>query len=200
MRAMPLPVGERVYQLKVTLRHIRPPVWRRLQVGGDTTLGQLNRYLQVAMGWWNSHLHLFQIGRTEYRQPDPEEDLFWESTAKDENAAVLGEVVPAEKEKFRYVYDFGDHWEHEIVVEKILPRGGDLAYPVCLAGQRACPPEDCGGPGGYRELLQALSDPDHPEHESWTEWVPDGFEAEECDLEELNRRLRSPDTYADWED
>ena len=98
MRAMPLPVGERVYQLKVTLRHTRPPVWRRLQVRGDTTLGQLNRYLQVAMGWWNSHLHLFQIGRTEYRQPDPEEDVFWEITAKDENAAVLGEVVRAGKE------------------------------------------------------------------------------------------------------
>jgi hypothetical protein len=86
------------------------------------------------------------------------------------------------------------------VVEKILPRARDLAHPVCLAGQRACPPEDCGGPGGYRELLQALSDPDHPEHESWTEWVPDGFAAEGFDLKELNRRLRSPDTYADWED
>jgi len=200
MRAMPLPVGERVYQLKVTLRRIRPPIWRRLQVRGDTTLGQLNRYLQVAMGWWNSHLHLFRIGRTECRQPDPEEDMFWEIKAQDENAAVLEEVVRAAKARFRYVYDFGDHWEHEIVVEKILPLADGVRYPVCLAGQRACPPEDCGGPVGYGELLQALGDPDHPEHDSWTEWVGGTFDAEELDLDELNRRLRSPDTYTEWED
>jgi hypothetical protein len=200
MRKERPPVGERVYQLKITLKHIRPPIWRRLQVRGDITLGQLHRFLQVAMGWSDSHLHLFRIGRTEYTQPYPEEDLFSESKAKDEDEAILGEVVRSEKHRFIYVYDYGDHWEHDIVVEKILPREGEMAHPICLAGRRACPPEDCGGPWGYGGMLQALSDPSHPEHETYTEWLGGGFDPEEFDLEELNRRLSSPDTYRTWED
>jgi len=86
------------------------------------------------------------------------------------------------------------------VVEKILPREGEMEYPVCLAGRRACPPEDCGGPWGYGEMLLALGDPSHPEHESYTEWVGGGFDPETFDLEALNRRLSSPDSYAAWED
>jgi len=202
MRKGKPPAEGRVYQLKVTLRHIRPPIWRRLQVEGDVTLGQLHRFLQVAMGWWDSHLHLFRIGRAEYSQPYPEEDPFRDDDdkAKDENAVALGEVVRSERSRFVYVYDYGDHWEHEIVVEKILPRDGEVAYPICLAGRRACPPEDCGGPWGYGEMLQALADPSHPQHESYTEWVGGSFDPEEFDLEEVSRRLSSPSTYVSWEE
>lgn len=195
-----LPVSQRAYQLKITLKHIRPPIWRRLQVRGDITLGELHRFLQVAMGWWDSHLHLFKIGRAEYTHPYPELDLFSETETKDEDETILGEVVRSEKRRFTYVYDYGDHWEHEIVVEKILPREGEMEYPVCLAGRRACPPEDCGGPWGYGGMLQALDDPSHPEHESYVEWLGGQFDPEEFDLEVLNHRLSSPDTYAAWED
>ncbi len=193
------PTEDRIYQLKITLKHIRPPIWRRLQVRGDVTLGELHRFLQVAMGWWDSHLHLFTVGRTEYTRPYPEEDVFWEKPAKDEDEVRLGQVVRSEKTRFRYVYDYGDHWEHDIVVEKILPREGAATYPVCLAGRRACPPEDCGGPWGYAGMLEALRDPQHEEHESYLEWLGGSFDPEALDLEELNRRLASPEAYKAWE-
>lgn len=116
----------------------------------------MHRFLQVAMGWWDSRLHLSKIGRAEYTHPGPELDLFSETEAKDEDEAILGEVMPIEKRRFTYVYDYGDHWEHDTVVEKILPREGEMQYPVCLAIRRACPPEDCGGYWGYGGILLAL--------------------------------------------
>ena len=189
------PIGDRVYQLKITLKHIRPPVWRRLQVPEEIILGELHRYLQVVMGWSDSHLHSFTIGRTEYTRPYPEEDLFSESTAKDEARVTLGQVVRSEKTRFGYVYDYGDHWVHDLLVEKILPRDTETAYPLCLAGRRACPPEDCGGVWGYDGMLEALRDPRHEEHASYLEWLGGGFDPEAFDLEAVNLRLAAPDAY-----
>lgn len=141
-----------VYQLKVTLKQSKPPVWRRLQVSGDVTLAKLHRILQIAMGWTDSHLHQFRIGENYYSTPQPE----WDFDVQDEKKARLIKVAPAEKFRFVYEYDFGDSWEHEITVEKVMPAQDKMTHAVCITGKRACPPENCGGVWGYESLLEAI--------------------------------------------
>jgi hypothetical protein len=177
--------GDHVYQLKISLKGARPPIWRRVQVAGDITLGQLHQIIQASMGWYDSHLHLFQVGRMEYGQPAPEDDF----DIDDEDSITLNQVTRREKFKFAYTYDFGDSWDHEILVEKILPADPETRYPVCIKGKRACPPEDCGGVWGYAEFLEAIQDPEHSEHDSMLEWVGDDFDPEYFDLEEVNQAL-----------
>ena len=175
-----------VYQLKITLKDFRPPIWRRVQVNSDTTLGKLHQIIQAAMGWTNSHLHGFSIGEVEYGQPLPELDL----EIKDEQRIKLSKVVTGEKQKFFYTYDMGDSWEHEILVEKVLPHDPLVRYPVCTTGKRACPPEDCGGVWGYADFLEAITQPDHPEHESMLEWVGGAFDSDAFILSEINQLLQ----------
>lgn len=179
------PESSAIYQLKVTLKGLRPPIWRRLQVPSDFTLGQLHDVLQIAMGWTDSHLHQFIIGRTYYSQPDYELE-----GVEDENKVRLDRVARAEKAKFVYEYDFGDSWQHDIVVEKILPREEGVRYPICIAGKRAGPPEDCGGIWGYADLLEIIQDPEHEEYEDMMEWLGGELDPEAFDLEEVNRKLR----------
>jgi len=174
-----------IYQLKVALREIRPPIWRRIQVKSSTTLSQLHLIIQAAMGWYNYHLHSFSIEGIEYGQPEPNPGL----VLKDENKAKLASLIKQEKAKFFYTYDFGDSWEHSILVEKILPKEPKVSYPLCIKAKRACPPEDCGGAWGYMEFLEAIQNPAHPEHESFLEWVEGSFDSEFYDLEEINQRL-----------
>jgi transposase len=174
-----------IYQLKISLMEIKPPIWRRVQVPSSTTLQQLHQIVQEAMGWYNCHLYQFNIDGIEYGQSQPEYDF----NVRDSKTVQLAQVVRGEKFKFRYSYDFGDGWEHEILVEKILPREPKVRYPVCLKGKRACPPEDCGGAWGYIEFLEAIQDSSHPEHENLLEWVGGDFDPENCNLDEINRRL-----------
>lgn len=174
-----------VHQLKITLRGTSPPVWRRVQVRSSTTLGELHRVIQMAMGWEDCHLHEFDVGGTRYGTDDGEG---WGPPPKDEWRSKLARVAPAGS-RFRYEYDFGDSWEHDVAVEKVLPAEPTTVYPVCLAGRRACPPEDCGGVWGYSEMLAALDDPDHKEHESHLEWVGGVFDSEAFDPGEVNTRL-----------
>jgi hypothetical protein len=176
---------KRVYQLKVTLRDIRPPIWRRIQVPGDTNLRQLHRILQTVMGWQGGHLHEFDVLGDPYGDPEVSE-----GDVQDERSVTLGQLITGEKEKFYYLYDFGDAWEHEILVEKILPLEKGASHPVCLTGKRACPPEDCGGAPGYAELLEILEDPSHPEHDEKFDWLPGDFDSEKFDIESVNSRLR----------
>jgi len=176
---------KRVYQLKVTLRDIRPPIWRRIQVTSDTNLQYFHEVLQTVMGWYGGHLHEFEVFGKAYGDPD-----VMEGEVLDEMSITLGQLITGEKGKLHYVYDFGDSWEHEILVEKILPVEKGTHYPVCLAGKRACPPEDCGGVPGYEELLEILKDPSHPDHEEKFEWLPGDFDSEKFDLESVNGRLR----------
>ncbi|MDQ7784265.1 MAG: plasmid pRiA4b ORF-3 family protein [Desulfomonilaceae bacterium] len=183
-----------VFQLKVTLRGIRPPIWRRIQVTGDTTLHQLHRILQTTMGWYGGHLHEFDVFGTPYGDPAMLED----GVVLDEKKVRLDRLVSEEKERFHYLYDFGDSWEHEILVEKIIPPEKGTTYPVCLTGKRACPPEDCGGPWGYEELLEALKDPSHEDHEEMQEWVDEDFDPNRFDAEEINRRLNPPVRKRNW--
>ncbi|HEX2171161.1 MAG TPA: plasmid pRiA4b ORF-3 family protein [Dehalococcoidia bacterium] len=180
------PASKTIYQLKVTLKGFRPPIWRRLQVRGDTRLSNLHTIIQCAMGWQDYHLHEFKVGKQHYWVPDPDD---WHEVL-DERKALLGQVAPAEKVRFAYEYDFGDSWEHEILVEKILPPETGAQYPRCVTGKRACPPEDVGGVWGYAEFLEAIGDPDHEEHERLLEWAGGSFDSDAFDLDEVNTRLR----------
>jgi hypothetical protein len=157
-----------VYQLKVTLREIDPPIWRRIEVWDDTTLTQLHRILQIVMGWEDYHLHEFHIGGRAYGVPDPDGSSP-DRTVSDERHQRLGQLVSRVGTAFDYVYDFGDDWRHELLLEAIVPPEPDRQYPRCLAGERNGPPEDAGGPFGYARYLQALADHRHKEHEATLE-------------------------------
>lgn len=178
-----------VYQLKVTLKGSKPPIWRRFQVPGDISLHKLHLVLQVVMGWANYHLYRFEAIGMQFGEPDPENE-FYGLKMKDSKRTKLSKVAPLEKAKFSYEYDFGDSWEHEVLVEKILPAEAGMRSPVCIAGKRACPPEDCGGIWGYAHLLEVIHDPGHEEHDEMMEWLGGRFDAEEFDLDEINRKLR----------
>lgn len=182
-RARPRPRS--VHQFKVTLLGIKPPIWRRIAVPSDYSLGELHYVLQLAMGWTDSHLHDFRIGDTTYGDPEQLEELGDE----DEWYAPLTHVAPTARSRMRYMYDFGDSWEHDILVEKVGPPDPDTRYPVCLAGKRAGPPEDCGGVWGYADLLKAQADPDNPEYDEIREWIGGPIDPEAFALEHVNERL-----------
>ena len=176
-----------IYQLKISLLDIEPPVWRRLQVDGSLTLERLHTVIQKAMGWQNAHLYEFEVRGRRYGVPEPDEPEYevepvWKIT--------LREAAPVGGTSFRYVYDLGDGWTHEVLAERIETPTQTLRPPVCVAGDRRCPPEDCGGPGGYEELLKAIRDRDHPEHADMVRWVGRGFNPEAFDVASVNRRLR----------
>ncbi|WP_293008903.1 plasmid pRiA4b ORF-3 family protein [Nitrosomonas sp.] len=180
-----------IYQLKVTLKGMRPPIWRRILVASTTKLDDIHLILQIVMGWTNSHLHEFIQGRDRYGEPDED----FPSDAQDETRYRLDQILKQEKGKLIYLYDFGDGWEHEVVLEKILPFETSATLPICLKGRRACPPEDIGGIGGYMMFLDAISDPAHPEHEVMLEWIAEdiegSFDPETFDLAEVNQLLQS---------
>jgi hypothetical protein len=173
-----------VYQLKVTLGGVRPPIWRRVLVPGRASLAEVHTYLQVAMGWNDSHLHEFEINGRRYGMPDPDWD---DGEVQEETRARLDRVAAA-GDRLCYTYDFGDGWDHEIVVEKILPADPHRRYPACVAGRRCCPPEDVGGPGGYEDFLAAIADRAHPEHGDYLTWSGP-FDPEAFSLGEVNDAL-----------
>ena len=180
------PAIAQVFQIKVTLDNSSPPIWRRILVPGNATLEKLHDILQVAMGWTDSHLHQFIVGQTYYGEPHPE----YGTEMRDEGRVKLSQIVAGAGFRFRYEYDFGDSWLHTLTVEKILPPEPGRQYPVCIEGKLACPPEDVGGMWGYYHFLEAIRDPEHPEHEDYLEWIGDDFDPEELDLDETNRILR----------
>ena len=176
-----------LYQLKVTLREIHPPIWRRIQVWEDTTLAQLHTILQIVMGWEDYHLHEFVIGRRLYSVPDPD-DIMYERKVVDESHVPLGEVVPRVGTEFRYLYDFGDSWEHDLILEAILLPETTAQYPTCIGGERRTPPEDVGGIAGYEEYLAVLADPEHEEHENMLHWRG-AFDSESFAPDQVNQGL-----------
>ncbi len=177
-----------IYQLKVTIEGIHPPIWRRIQVPSEFTLPQLHAVLQIAMGWTNSHLHGFRLGEQFFTEPDPDYDGM---NVIDERQISLSQIAPEVGARFVYEYDFGDSWEHAVVVEQILPPETGVAYPRCIGGKRACPPEDVGGVPGYMEFLAAIRNPRHPEHTEWLQWVGGSFDPEVFDLQTVNELLRA---------
>lgn len=176
-----------VYQLKVTLLEIEPSVWRRVLVPGTITLDRLNTVIQKAMGWTDSHLHEFEVADQRYGEPDPEEP---DPGLKPEWMVTVQNAVAAQGLRFEYLYDFGDNWTHEILIEGIEAPEKELRYPVCLAGERSCPPEDCGGPGGYADFLEAIRDPSHPEHDEMLTWAGGAFDPDAFNIAAVNRKLR----------
>ncbi len=172
-----------VYQLKVSLKHAKPPIWRRLLVPSDIELNELHGVIQAAFEWTNSHLHQFVDGRTSY-QPEAEEDEFpWMRTV-DSAGVHLSDLLRKEKDKIVYEYDFGDSWEHEMLLEKVLPADPNQALPLCIKGKRACPPDDCGGIYGYYQMLETLADPNSEEAEELLAWIGGPINPEAFDLDE----------------
>ena len=176
-----------VYQLKLTLAEVEPPVWRRLRLRGDLSLERLHTVFQKAMGWQDSHLHEWTVGGRRYGQPEPDEP---EYDVEKETLLTLREAAPLEGIRFEYLNDFGDGWVHEVLVERIGSPDPELRAPECLAGERACPPEDCGGAGGYSRFLKAIRNPRHPEHQEMLLWIGGRFDPNAFDLATVNHRLR----------
>ncbi|MFW6195289.1 MAG: plasmid pRiA4b ORF-3 family protein [Chloroflexota bacterium] len=173
-----------IYQLRVTILDTDPPVWRRVQAPTTITLFGLHLVLQATMGWENQHLYRFDIHGTEYGEPDPDGLLEFRNARRNKlsSKVKVGDT-------FTYEYDFGDSWEHEILVEQESIPHPEVSYPVCVAGERACPPEDCGGPMGFEDLLEAISDPRHEEHEDMLVWIGYDFDPSAFDIGEANARL-----------
>jgi hypothetical protein len=180
-----------VYQIKITLKRSKPPIWRRVLISSDTTLDELHHIIQAAMGWYGGHLHAFNINGREYSTPRPyDHDHLAELGMQNAAGKRLLSFVSGEGFKFTYEYDFGDDWQHQILIEKILLPDPKQTLPVCIKGKRACPLEDIGGVWGYEEFLEAIKDPKHDEHEMYTEWIGDDFDPEAFDLDAVNLRLK----------
>jgi Plasmid pRiA4b ORF-3-like protein len=183
---VPPPPGQGVFQLRVTLDGVDPPVWRRLLVPAAVRVAKLHIIFQLAMGWTDSHLHSFTIGGERYGMHF---DDYPEDEINENEVTVLRAI--ADHQRFTYEYDFGDSWDHVVVVEDFVrtPRG--LKHAVCLDGQNACPPEDCGGVYGYADLREVLADPGHERHDELVGWVGGTFDASEFNLADVNVVLQS---------
>jgi len=182
-------IPQEIYQIKVTLLGTRPPIWRRLLVPAGLTLEQLHDVLQAAMGWEDCHMHDFRIGPKRFGKPDPNDRLMGLPATGNERTVRLFTVLGKVGAKAVYTYDFGDSWEHAIVVEKVLPPEPELPYPVCVGGKLQGPPEDCGGISGFYDLLEAIRDPAHDQHEEMLEWVGGDFDPEAFSVDDVNQRL-----------
>jgi hypothetical protein len=192
-------MNERFYLLKIQLLDIEPAIWRRFVVPANITLDRLHDVIQIVMGWTDSHLHEFTIGNKRYTQyPESKEDGLVCGRYR------LEDLIKQKGRTFSYRYDFGDSWEHELVLEDSRYVNPELRTELaCLEGERACPPEDVGGVHGYFEFYNALKDPSHEEHESSVEWSGGDFDSVRFDFELVNRELMkylrwSRDRYQNW--
>ena len=185
-----IPVTERLYQFKITLLKSWPPIWRRIQVK-QCTLDKLHQHIQLAMGWTNSHLHQFKINGERYGDPELIDAGFEDFECVDSTVTKISKVVPQEGRRFQftYEYDFGDGWEHEVLFEGCLRAEKGGRYPVCIEGERNCPPEDVGGVGGYAEFLEAIADPDNEQHDDFVEWGGN-FDPETFAAEKATKKMR----------
>lgn len=174
-----------LYQLKITLEGMKPPIWRRIIVPKSIKLPELHLVIQAAMGWTNMHAHQFVCGHDDYGPPDP--DL--PTRAKSETRVQLGALLSEEDETLIYEYDFGDSWLHLVKLERLLEPDAKHPVPRCVGGGRACPPEDCGGLVAYQELLTILANPGHEQHAEIREWLPMKFDPEAFDLAAVNKAL-----------
>lgn len=184
----------RIYQIQISLNQFKPKIWRRLLIQSNLSLADFHKVIQTAMGWTNSHLHQFIKNRTFYTKRYPGDDDLWDEMDNvDYVDMTISDLLKKEKEKIIYEYDFGDSWQHEIVLEKIETDDKKTKYPLCLTGKRNCPPEDCGGVWGYGEMLEILKQPDHEEYESYIEWLGGEFDPEYFNKNEINTMLKLPD-------
>lgn len=177
----------KILQLKISLRGLRPSVWRRILVEDTINFYELHNIIQKVMGW--ECYHLFEFDQGGLSIGEPHEDYGGE--VRDSRKIKLNSIFTGEKQRLSYIYDFGDSWEHMIVVEKILEKDGSKKYPVCIAGEMACPPEDSGGVWGYEEMLEIKKNKNHPEYEEKiVGWLGEDFDPEKFDIDEVNGILR----------
>ena len=187
-----IPASNTLYQLKVTLRHSGPAIWRRFVVPAEVPLAYLHDAFRAAFGWDNSHMHGFFHGRISYGPVAYEDDDDFAMTGdfeRDEAAIPLTEILRKPKDKFHYIYDFGDGWYHDIVLEKLIPNEEATAQIRCTDGKRAAPVDDCGGVGGFEYLIVAHADPKHEDYERALRWLGEDFDPERVDFEKINKRL-----------
>jgi hypothetical protein len=179
---------DKVYQFKITLKRIKPPIWRRIQVPETYTFWDLHVAVQDAMGWTDTHLHRFEIvNPTKGFKEEigiPDEDFIDERTLAGWKRKIA-DYFSSENNKADYIYDYGDNWEHMVKLEKILPREKGIIYPVCIGGARACPPDDCGGTWGYEDFLEAIMDSNHKRHKELLYWVGGDFDPERFDIKDV---------------
>ncbi|GKT12965.1 MAG: integrase/recombinase XerD [Thiomicrorhabdus sp.] len=178
-----------IYQIKMTLTGSQPPIWRRVLVHSSIRLSQFHAVIQSSMGWFDCHLHQFEKEGISYGMQDDEFGADFGSELNDENSYKLSDLLKAEKESMNYEYDFGDGWQHKIVLEKILPFDAASKLATCIKGVRACPPEDCGGIWGFQNLLEIISNPSHPEHYDMLSWLDIPFDEKYFSLSETNELL-----------
>lgn len=186
-----------IIQFKITLKGTQPPIWRRVLVNRKTTFLEFHSIIQIAMGWENDHLFEFQIDNYRIGESDEEFDdfTFDDDELLDASTLTLDSKIAYVGEKFDYLYDFGDNWEHKIVVEKFLPVNNKFDYPICINGKLNCPPEDCGGVPGFYYLLDVIGNKQHPEHEEMLEWVGEDYDPEYFDKEKINKMLKEFKKY-----
>jgi hypothetical protein len=182
--------ANRLYQFKITLLEARPPIWRRIQVK-DCTLDKLHEHIQTAMGWTNSHLHHFRINDQLYGDPLLMQENFEDMGYEDSTSTKLSDILPKTGKRFRfkYEYDFGDGWRHDVLFEGCVRAERGKRYPVCIEGARACPPEDVGGTSGYEEFVEAMANPHHERHEEFSEWIGARFDPEGFDSAKATKRM-----------
>jgi hypothetical protein len=179
-----------MYQIKVTLLDSDPPIWRRLRVPGDFSLARLDQAIRSVMSWTNLHAHIFAAGAVLYGDPDQD----WDEKVQDERKVRLATVAKEPGATLIYEHDMGDSWRHEVVVEEVTAEAAGAAVLQCLAGERACPPEDCGGIDGYYDMLERLRDPSAEDYEETRAWLEDAtggpFDPDVFDLKAVNRALK----------
>ena len=195
-----------VLQFKITLNDSTPRVWRRILVPSDYTFFDLHCALQNIMGWFDGHLHAFYIeerggkNRITIQFPQPDDrDAYMLGETRDERAERIADYFGKKIKQCVYCYDFGDNWDHTVLFERALPRNSKTVYPQCIAGKNACPPEDCGGVGGYDNVQKILKNPRHEEHQDTLEWLaiedpnefdPFEFDFSDIEFENPKKRLR----------
>jgi Plasmid pRiA4b ORF-3-like protein len=186
-----------IIQLKITLQETKPPIWRRVLVDKRTTFFALHEIIQIVMGWEDDHLYEFKV--KDYRIADPDEEFggfsFGNTKFVDAATVTLEKTDLTTKNKFEYTYDFGDNWRHQILVEKFLPRDEKRKYPVCIDGELNGPPEDCGGVGGFYEILEIITDKQNPERKEMLEWLGGRYNPEQFNINKINKELASLAKY-----
>ncbi len=184
----------KIFQIQIALMGFKPKIWRRILIPSNLLMSDLHKIIQTTMGWTNSHLHQFAKNKTFY-STTPDDDIWGDMDEVDykKRKIRISELLNTEKDKINYEYDFGDGWEHTVILEKILPLDKNIKYPICLTGKMNCPPEDCGGIWGYSNMLEILKQPDHEEYESTIEWLGEDYDPEYFDIEEVNILLQEKD-------
>jgi hypothetical protein len=179
-----------IFQILIELQGSKPKIWRRILVPSNYLLSDFHKIIQVSMGWTNSHLHQFIKDKTFYTQRMKDDDMWDERDHVDYKKIKVSDLLKTKEETIIYEYDYGDRWSHDVILEEILPMDDKIKYPVCIGGEMNCPPEDCGGIGGYYGMLAILKQPGHDEYNSYIEWLGGEFDPELFDKDEVNILLR----------